>query len=181
MKVTRPMMTILVVLTILQFALVVGLWIASLFLSYDSSDPVVDAVAVTQLFLLALSVITMLWAQKFIDVTMQKEITRQHGGLLRSRFSWRYWQEYWACNAPYAPRWLDWLSSGVLFSILIVALGVICLLLTGNNPIRTYGSSIRSFTLYSFLNGIMILPVVVSKWRELSQPAASVSPEVRPS
>jgi hypothetical protein len=178
MKVTRPVVGIMLGLAVVQFAGLVGLWIVSFRLGDDPTDYPVDAILVTEVALAVLSLITSRWAQKLIDPFRDKESARQHRGLLISCFSWHYWQERWTTNAPYAPRWLGWLSSSLLLLILVHVLVGTIFLVTGNNPVRTYGGGIRVITLSLSVSGIMTLPVVVSKWRELSQPAASASPEV---
>src|SRR5688500_6042568 len=94
MKRGRTIAGLMLALLVIQFAATVGLWIGPFFLGNDPADPALDAIAIIVLVLLVLSIIVMIWAQQFIDTERQKEATRKHGGLLRSRFSWRYWQEY---------------------------------------------------------------------------------------
>jgi hypothetical protein len=180
-KITRPIVGLMLGLTIVQFAGLVSLWIVSFLLGDDPTDYPGEAILATEVALAVLSLIPSLWAQKLIDPIRDKESARQHRGLLISRFSWHYWQERWTTNAPYAPRWLGWLSSSLLLLILVLTLVGMIFLITGNNPVRTYGGGIRMITLSLSVSGIMTLPLVVSKWRELSQPAAIASTEMRSS
>jgi hypothetical protein len=183
MKLTRPIVGILLALVIMQFAVIAGLWIASFLPGDDPGNSVVDVVFFTQLALLVLCVFTFWWGDKMIDPERRKLLSQQYTGLrvFSGMFTTRYWNVYWSSKAPYAPRWLVLISTSLQVSILVFALVAIMLLFTDNNPMRAYGGGVRFMSLYPFLVSIQILPVVLSKWRELSQPAASPSPEVRPS
>jgi hypothetical protein len=184
MKLTRPIVGIMMALLISQFALNVGLWIVSYLVSNDSSSSIHKVIDIAELGAWLLTIILVLSVAAVLGniEAEAKESARRHGGMVRALFSRGYWNERWELTAPYAPRWLAWVSLMVLIFMGLFAVVQLCLVLTGNvHRPYGFGSSIRRSTLGLFVLAGWTLPILYSKWRELSQPTPTASPEVRPS
>jgi hypothetical protein len=187
MKVTRLIVGIMLILLIVQAALTATLWAESFVFDYDTvSDQVVNIIFGAQLLQLLLSVIVFGGAQwlikeraQLLKQEMQAAMERR-GGMLNLLFSPSYWNTRWNIQSPFAPRWLGWLSLTVTLCLMVLGITEFCLMLGGAFQ-PTSNSNMRLFTVVPIIWGLQSLIILLSKWRELSQPAASASPEVRPS
>jgi hypothetical protein len=178
-KITRPIAGLLLVLLIMLFALTTGLFGISYFVGDrdSTSERVQDSIDSARLGALVLAGVVLISSTLIRqDKSAQNsDLMKHYGGTLRALFSRDYWHERAALDTPYVPTWLFPACFIIALGILLFNLG----LPADHN--HTYGSLIRESTVLPFAYGIMALPVLYSNWRETSQPAASPSPEVRPS
>jgi hypothetical protein len=178
MKLSRLIVGVLLTLLSGQIAVAVSLFIASFIIDDYPTNPVWHLTNHTQLVLLFLSTGTYLTSMMMMQVhaaEAQAEFKRR-GGTLKAMFSPSAWDALWAIRTPYAPRWMGWL-------IIIVILSFVLHLVVDSfwSFEASKASNTRLSTGLPLIWGVFALPILYSKWRELSQPAASASPEVRPS
>jgi hypothetical protein len=108
-----------------------------------------------------------------------EESIQQHGGRLKALFSLAHLRKMALIDAPFAPRWMWWFSIIVPPVIAVMLMGIAIYGVIFTEPFQFRAFSV--FPMLSLLWGSQSLAILYSKWRELSQPAATASPEVRPS
>jgi hypothetical protein len=177
-KITRPIVGVLIALVVVQLCLAAILVIASFAVNEDSLVPFVFL----QFFAFMVAMISNGTATSLTNHTAAdaKQLRKKYGGWRRALGSLNYWKVVASINSPYAPRWMGWLDIILNGSIILLVLVAGYLLLTGRFHPTTV-SNMRFYALLIVIWGVRSLPILVSKWRELSQPAASASPEVGPS
>jgi hypothetical protein len=177
-KITRPIVGILLALVIVQLCSAAILIIASFTVDEDSLVPFVFL----QFFAFWVAMISNGTATSLTNQTAAdaKQLRKKYGGWRRALGSLNYWKEVASINSPYLPRWMGWLDIILNGSIILLVLVGGYLLLTGRFRPTTV-SNMRFYALLIVMWGVRSLPILVSKWRELSQPVTTTSPEVRPS
>jgi hypothetical protein len=183
LKIKRLIAGIMLGLVLMQFALNIGLWIATFILPIEFL--LLVAAGTLGSTILAVILYTLAFWSVQHNQSRVKEAWQRYGGGIKPFFSGGYWNEYWEINTPFAPRWLGKMSFGLNLLFVVFCFSQAGLLITRLLE-QSYSSAsaniaVRTPIFLSLVWSFMVLPYVVSKWRELSQAAASASPEVRPS
>jgi hypothetical protein len=175
-KITRPIVGILLSLAVFEIIVVALVWSASFFVTSEASRAknIIDTVGLVTVILTIPLIISFMGIRLSREAALKRLVSR-YGGNLRALTLKAYWSELPDTLTPFVPRWLPWVSLAVVGLLVAVVLTSY-----GRLP-RTIGDSIRLSTMYRLEIAVIALPYLVSKWRELSQPVTTTSPEVRSS
>jgi hypothetical protein len=185
-KITRPIVGILIAFVILQFAMVAGLWITSFVIDDALSSSGATIILTVQVSSLILAIAISSGSQWLSQQRMKEHdheleaSYRRSGGKLKAMLSPSHWEIRWRIEAPFALSWMNWIGVIAGLGFVLLATLVVCLRLWGTFQ-PTYSSNLQLLTALPLIYGLQALPILYSKWRELSQPTATPSPEVRPS
>jgi hypothetical protein len=169
MKLMRPIAGILLALLILQYALYVGLLVVSRIVAARDNDLALYVFILLQGLMIAISLVTFYGSTLIIQENQAKweTVSKCYKGMSKA-----YWSEFWAIHAPYVPRWLGPLSmiSVIVFLLghLIVKIAGVALLMQGH--IEELDRGPASIFILTLSWGLFSLPLLLSKWRETSQP-----------
>jgi hypothetical protein len=184
MKLTRPPAGSLLILVIVVFVLTAGLWAASYMVAGETPASLVSRMMWrVELANLGIAFIvffaSLIWPGYSLAPSTELDAAIKQNGKLRTLLLPSTWRTVWRIQYPYAPHWMQVLLITAILGIPILWIGSILF----GWPIfsGTDGGSMRLGMVLPFMFAAQALPIWYSKWRELSQPAASTSPEVRPS
>jgi hypothetical protein len=181
-KITRPVAGILLALVIVVFVLVAGIWIASYVVdesaSWDEWKHVVRAQFASMLVAFILFIATS-GGRAHQRSSEAEALFKENGGWWRAMFQPSVWRALWRIRYPYAPYWMQWLVNATLVWVGILLIG--WFFFDWELVRAQQAGSVRFQTIMPLLFGAQALPILYSKWRELSQPAATTSPEGDPS
>jgi hypothetical protein len=176
-KITRPITGIMLELWIIQLVLSAGLFITSYSVDFDSPEGLKRIIFLSEMGALGVSFVVYLFTTQIQpkNHAQYQELMKHHGGTLRALVSRDYWHDRLRLGTPYIPLWLHWASLSI--ALFIALLAVIVFSLSLNNS-DTYGDQVKEAILFPLIFSAMTLPDLLSKWRELSQPTATTSPEM---
>jgi hypothetical protein len=178
-KITRPIAGILLAMVVMVFVLCAYIWVGSY--TVDETAPweawktVERARFWSHLMGLIVYFPTFRWRGQGPS-SEAESLVKENGGWRRAMFRLSVWRGLWRIRYPYAPHWMQLLSIATLLWVATFLIGKLFFDWALFSPQRA--GSARFTTVLPMMFAVQALPILFSKWREHSQPAALTSPEV---